>query len=520
MWWRSPIAVGARHDLAAIAVLLAVSLAARLQHLARPFHGDEMISFSNMVLGRDFAGILFGPFDSNSHLLNSLIMKAVYLGAGENPALMRLPNLIFALIAIVLLYLVGSKVFGRLPAFAAALLFSLHPAMVMFSVWGRGYAGMILFTLISSVLFLRLPRSFSWGRWMGCAATGFLAGAAHLFAANVLIAQVVLGLGIAVNPVKNIGETFAARARRMGPVILAPLSALTLLVALVLPQLRQTRTESFHYPFQIDFPIALINFMGGTTYRTDLDGFSILLLALAVAGFIGLRVDPIPKTYLGLLFLAPISLYGLSYFAPVFTLHPRFFAFLLPFYCLLVVAGVEFAAATVGAKMSEKRRGRIAVHTAVWLSVGLVAIVFMNRIHVPEGSVFVRLQATVGHFVETHPDADFLTNDPGFVRVRLRQEAHMDRIHPALGIKPVRAFQAEAPTSEIYFIYVPKKRLTEADLIHYQGKVAPEVLYRRDDSLRMYLTRNATLELDAGPRVQIYSFGSRPAEGIETGSRN
>ncbi len=166
-----------------------------------------MITFSNMVLGRDFGGIIFGPFDSNSHLLNSLIMKAVYLGAGENPALMRLPNLVFALLAIALVYLVCSREFGRAPAFAAALLFSLHPAMVLFSVSGRGYAGMVLFTLISSILFLQLLRSFSWRRWLGCATAGFLAGASHLFAVNVLIAQVLLVVVVVVTPEQATTET-------------------------------------------------------------------------------------------------------------------------------------------------------------------------------------------------------------------------------------------------------------------------------------------------------------------------
>ncbi len=475
-----------------------------MRYLPRPFHGDEMITFSNMVLGRDFGGIIFGPFDSNSHLLNSLIMKAVYLSAGENPALMRLPNLIFALLAIVLVYLIGSREFGRVPAFAAALLLSLHPAMVLFSVSGRGYAGMVFFTLVSSTLFLQLLRSFSWWRWLGCATAGFLAGTSHLFAVNALIAQVLLVLVVVASPEKSAKEGITARVVRFGPVILGPVIALVLLAALYLPQLRLSAAESFSYPFQAAFPLALINFLGGATYSTALDGFSLLLAALALIGLVGLRSDRTLRIYPALLFLAPIALYGLSYFAPVFTLHPRFFVYLLPYYCMLVVAGMEIAAAAVRAKTGGHGRGLIAARAAVWLCVGLIAIVFVSRIDVPGGNAFVRAQAAVGDFIETHPEAHFLTNDPGFVRVRLRQERNMERILPALGIKPIRAYQAEEPASEIHYIYVPKKRLTEADLIHYQGQVPPEVLYRRDDSLRMYLTRNATLELDLAPMVQIY----------------
>lgn len=499
-----PTSAGVRPDLVATALLLAVSLAVRLRYLPRPFHGDEMITFSNMVLGRDFRGILFGPFDSNSHLLNSLIMKAAYLWAGENPALMRLPNLLFALLAIALVYVVCSREFGRGPAFATALLLSLHPAMVLFSVSGRGYAGMMLFVLISSILFLLLLRSFSWWRWLGCTTTGFLAGSFHLFAVNALIAQILLVLVMVAIPENTEPKRIAERARRMAPVILGPVIALALLAALYLPQLRLSSAESFHYSFQTAFPLALINFMGGATYRTSLDVFSLLLFALFLIGFVGLKTGRTLKTYLGLLFLAPISLYGLSYVAPVFTLHPRFFAYLLPFYCLLMVAGIEFVTGAIRSKSEDHGPGFMVNRAAVWLCVFLTAVVFVDRIHVPGGGAFVEAQTAVGDFVEAHPDAQFLTNDTGFVRVRLRQERNMARILPALGIKPIRAFQARNPASEIHFIYVPKKRLTEADLIHYQGKVPPEVLYQRDDRMRMFLTRNAGLELDLAPMVQIY----------------
>ncbi len=498
-----PFSAGVRHDLVATALLLAVSLVVRLRYLPRPFHGDEMITFSNMVLGRDFRGILFGPFDSNSHLLNSLIMKAAYLWAGENPALMRLPNLVFALLAIALVYVICSREFGRVPAFASALLLSLHPAMVLFSVSGRGYAGMVLFTLISSTLFLLLLRSFSWWRWLGCATTGFLAGAFHLFAVNALIAQILLVLVLVASAEKT---RIAARTRRMVPVILGPVIALALLTALYLPQLRLSATESFHYSFQAAFPLALINFMGGVAYRTSLDVFSVLLFALALIGLVGLKTDRALKIYLGLLFLAPISLYGLSYLAPVFTLHPRFFVYLLPFYCPLVIAGIQFVTRAVRSKARNQGPVSTVTRAAGWLCIFLVAVVYVARIRVPVGGAFVRAQEEVGDYVDAHPEARFLTNDTGFVRVRLRQERNMDRIIPALGIKPIRAYLAQEPASEIYYIYVPRKRFTEADLVHYQGKVPPEVHYERDDRLRMFLTRNATLELDAGPRVQIYAL--------------
>ena len=499
-----------------MALLLVISLVIRVRHLSRPLHGDELITMSNMVLGRGFGEIVTGPFDSNNHLLNSLTMKAVHLGFGEAPALMRLPNLIFVLLAVVILYLMCSKAVGRTTAFAAALLFSLHPATVLFSVFGRGYAGMILFTLLTSCFFLQTLRSFSWWRLLGCIVTGVLAGIAHLFAVNVLIAQILLALLIAASPEESRSTVFRGTVARMGLAILGPLTALAVLCAIYLPQLLASSSESFHYAFQTAFPIALVNFMGGTTYRTDIDIFSLFLLALAVFGFISLGRSRPLRLYLGLLFLSPPALYVLSYFAPVFTLHPRFFAFLLPSTCVLVAAGLRHAA-RVG-RTGFRGRTFMAVNTLVWVTGILVAMTLVQRIQVPSPEkVLLRAQRVIGDFIDTHPEAHFLTNDTGFVSVRLRRQEPKGRFRQALGIRPIRAFLTSEPSGDAYFIYVPKKRLTESALIHYQGKVDPELLYRRDASLRTYLTRNAALEVDLHPLIQVYDLRSMPATERDQG---
>ena len=402
-------------------------------------------------------------------------MKAVYLAAGENPALMRLPNLVFALLAIALVYLVCSREFGRAPAFAAALLFSLHPAMVLFSVSGRGYAGMIFFTLISSILFLQLLRSFSWWRCLGCATAGFLAGTSHLFAVNALIAQVLLVLVVVSSPEQSAKETIAERAVRMGPAILGPVVALALLAALYLPQLRLSATEGFQLSLSDSVSPRSRQLHGRLSLQHRSRWTSrCCWSALALIGLVGLRADRTLKVFLGLLFLCPDR----PLWAVVLRsgLHPASQVFCLSSPLLLPARGRRDGARGSGRLVRQSRaivavQLCIVVRAAVWLGVVLDRRRLCQPNRRPGGNAFVRAQAAVGDFIETrHPEAHFLTNDPGFVRVRLRQERNMDRILPALGIKPIRAFQAEEPAGEIYFIYVPKKRLTEADLIHYQGE--------------------------------------------------
>ncbi|HSL19883.1 MAG TPA: glycosyltransferase family 39 protein [Methylomirabilota bacterium] len=492
-------------------ILLAVTLATRVTYLDRPLHGDELISFGNMVLGRSFSGIVLGPFDGNSHLLNSIVMKLVYLGFGENPTLMRLPNLIMAAAAVILLYAVGSRLLGRAAGFAAALLLSLHPAMVLYSVFCRGYAGVVLFTVLSSVLLLGLLERFSWPRWVACALAGVLACAFHLFAVNVLIAQILVVALAAVRPTTE-------GARPLGRVALAPAVALAATVLISLPAFLHEAASGASFRFQAEFPAALLNFLGGHSYRSQLDLPSLLLALLAAAGFAGIAGHATLRRYAGLLFLSPAALYVLSYAAPVFTLHPRFFSFLLPFFCLLLAAGLQLAVGFVDASTTVGSAARPVIRIAAAGIVLLVALTFADRVRIPRKDPLVRAREEVRAFIDARPDARLLTNDTGFVRLRLRQEDTMDRIRPAPGVKQIRAALAERPAGEVFFIYVPQKRFTESDLIHYQRNVAPEVLYRRDDWLRGYLERNATLAVDLGPTVRIYDLRAEPQQPQATAS--
>lgn len=503
--------VRAYPDLSSISLLLVTSLTIRLPHLFRPLQGDELQSFIKFVLGREFSEIVFGRFDANNHLLNSLIMKAVYLCVGEIPALIRLPNLLFILLAIVFLYVTCSREFGRVTAFVAALIFSIHPSVVLYSVYGRGYAGMVFFTLISSYLFLQVVRSLSWWRLLLCIITGFLAVMSHLFAVNVLIAQALLASLVVAIPEKSHSESLLPRIKRMGLVILGPIIALAILVAIYLPAMLPSHVGSSQYSFQTAFPVALLNFMGGYKYNTDLDVISFLLLTLALIGLLPLRKNRTLKNFLCILFLTPMSLYALSYFAPIFILHTRFFVYLLPFYCLLFAIGLEHTAHFIRAETSGYGHAPIVVRSAVCLCVLLVAITFIDRIKVNRGGRMTKARQVVGEFIANHPDAHFLSNVKRIIRIKLSQEVNTDRIRLAATEKKIGEFIDQGLSGAVYYFYVPQKRYSALRLISYsKNKITPEELYRRDDELRAFITTTATIEIDLFPLLQIYSFKAPP----------
>jgi hypothetical protein len=75
-----------------------------------------------------------------------------------------------------------------------------------------------------------------------------------------------------------------------------------------------------------------------------------------------------------------------------------------------------------------------------------------------------------------------------------------------MSIKTIQELLDEHPNNEIFFLHVPRKRYTKTDLIHYQGKVSPEVQYQRDDRLRGYLEQHGVAVLDLPPRIKIFEL--------------
>jgi hypothetical protein len=359
---------------------------------------------------------------------------------------------------------------------------------------------MVLFTLLSVALLLRLMHRFSWTVWAGCAASGAVAAGFHLFAVNVLVAQILVVAFEFLRP--SIRER--SSTGRLTAIALAPLTALVLVVGGLLPMLSHDPANGVRFPFQKAFPAALLSFLGDHRYGTRLDVLSITLLGLAIVGWFALRGHPLLRRLISLLLLSPAALYGFSSVAPVFTLHPRFFTYLLPFVFLLVAAGLRSMVSVTDAIRPRSALLDVAARGIAVVIVGLTAIALVGRAHVPQKDPWAKARIAVAAFVDAHPDALFPTNDPGFVRVRLRQQPNMHRVPTAPSVKTIRARLAEHPTDPVYYIYVRQKRFTESDLIHFKGDTPPDVLSQRDRWLRGFLDRNAELELDIPPRVRIY----------------
>jgi len=500
-----------RHaDACLIALLLFPAIILRLPQITRPLHGDELNTFVLFVLERSFGGIISGSFAANNHLLNSLIMKTVYLWVGEIPALLRLPNLVFGLAAIAVLYLIGTRELGRVFAFVAALIFSLHPASMLYFVWGRGYAGMVLFSLLSAYFFLGCLRSPAWYKSLLLAATGFLAVSSHLFAVNVIIAQGLTVLWLAVVPQKGSAERFSSRMERMGPIMLWLLGALAAVFATYLPVMMLAES-GVGYSFQSAFPLAMMNYLAGFRYSTEVDLLSCSLMAGALIGIFSLRGNRELRGFLVILFLAPVSLYILSRFISFYTLHPRFFVYLLPFYCFLFAAGLKQLDRTLRQRSWCRGRRTWVLGCAHLLVISLIIVGFSQRTKIPHTSRLLRPRQLLDRFIADHPGASFLTNNSQHVRVQLRQEERMARVSKLGSQQAIRRFVAASPGEEIFYIHVHQKRYSPANLIHYSQTMPPEELYREDRELRQFLMESASLELDLARTVQIYAFDTGPA---------
>jgi len=89
----------------------------------------------------------------NNHMLYSLLARAAVQGFGESEFVARLPALIMGLLGISALFRFGKTYLGSESGVVAAFLLALSAFHIDHSSEARGYAGLALFSILSSFYF-------------------------------------------------------------------------------------------------------------------------------------------------------------------------------------------------------------------------------------------------------------------------------------------------------------------------------------------------------------------------------
>lgn len=340
----------ARIDFVLCAGLVLVGLALRLPGLNQGLWIDEIWTLVAYV--RLPAAEIVSHFSLNNHILYSLSAHFSVAWFGESPWSLRLPSLLFGVAAIPATYYLGLQIAPRREAFLAVFFMALNYQFVWFSQNARGYMGLLLGSVIASILFIRLVAT---ARPPARVIVAYAAVVAltmwiHLSAVVVILVHATIWLALYLRATKAVGAGAATPSRTA--LLLSVLLALALYTpvfqdvlmqvnvgdvlhapAEALPVIGETRFISnpmFMLWLLEEFSRGLKNFMPG--------GWLLMCMAIAALLFGAASYLKQGIAVAGLMLLPTLTTAALaSGFAQFF--YPRFFFSSLAFLMLVAVRG-------------------------------------------------------------------------------------------------------------------------------------------------------------------------------------
>ncbi len=172
-------------------VLGAVALLLRVIALNQQLWFDEIVTLLDSA--RDpISRIMTHYAGQNQHMLYSVLAHFSIRIFGEQPWALRLPAVLFGVAGIPALYFFGCLVTTRREALFATALMAINYQHVWFSQNARGYTGMVFWTLLASIFFIRCA---SQGRRSDCFIYGVSAALGiytHLMMAFVVVGHAIL----------------------------------------------------------------------------------------------------------------------------------------------------------------------------------------------------------------------------------------------------------------------------------------------------------------------------------------
>jgi mannosyltransferase len=165
-----------------VLAILALALVLRLVKLDAELWYDEILTLVNFV--RLPFGELVTTYTSlNNHMLYSIEAKTVIGLFGEHPWTLRLPAALFGVASVWAAYRLAREAVGPWEARLGALLLAVSYHHVWFSQNARGYTGLLFFSLLGTLYFVRAAREPSQRLWVLYGVTIAFAGYTHLTAA-------------------------------------------------------------------------------------------------------------------------------------------------------------------------------------------------------------------------------------------------------------------------------------------------------------------------------------------------
>ena len=319
--------------------VLVVGVVLRCWNINQSFWWDEIWSTMTFVKADSlWEAVSSLGYYFNNHILYTLLARGFVNVLGESEFAARLPAVMLGLLGISALFTFGRDNLGSGCGVLSALLLSLAPFHIDHSSEARGYSGLALFAILSSLYFLRaLKRDeiSNWAYYILFTALGFYS---HIFMIAVSLSQFsALMLLVLIRRYDTALSLLQPRVLRQFLLSLVLAGSITLLIySPVIPAfLANMGKVQFGAVSRFPFVLTLIDtLLPGSARGPGIIIYSLLFLS---GMYYVLQKDRVLFVYILVLFVLPLFLYLLM--NPMFVFE-RYFIFILPFALLVISQGI------------------------------------------------------------------------------------------------------------------------------------------------------------------------------------
>jgi mannosyltransferase len=352
--------------------LLAVALALRLYALDEGIWYDEIVAifyYVRLPLGE----CLTTYVNENQQFVFTILAHWCFVLFGEHTWALRLPAALFGVASIGALYALARRVTTPAEALLAAALMTFSYHHVWFSQNGRGYTGLLFWTILASTLLLRAFDDPSPRRWLAYGLAAALGVYTHLTMIFAVAGHLTIyAIWLLARSGASWRRGYAGALLGFGAAGLITFQ----LYAIVIPQMRTAIGETISWVEEWKNPLwTLAQIVSGLHLGFVHIGAGLAALAVAGAGVWSyLRSAP---AVVGLAALP--AMIGAGYVIAVgHHLWPRFFFFVMGFAVLIAVRGVMVSARAIAglAGYTGERWGVAACILLIALSAASLARVY------------------------------------------------------------------------------------------------------------------------------------------------
>lgn len=315
-----------KRDFGFMSLLAIVGAYILSRELNRPFEYDELYTAFYFVDTKSYWDTISTYLAFNNHIGFSVLARFSLKLFGTEEWVIRLPAILMGIASIPVMFLFAKNIVGRSVSFLSCLLLTVSPLFVIQSSSARGYSGLVLLTLLSSIIFLKNIEDTNRKELRTLLLVNVALHYFHLYGFFVTLSQGVLLTYLSYR--KGFSNYKA--------IFISLFLAVLISVLVYLPALSGFLGSLGHFKggaFNPEFPEQLLLIFLGNPQSWEL----LVVCLIFVIGIISLLLrNRIVGMYFLFLLILPVTI---AWFISPRFLYPRFFIFALPIFFIVLANG-------------------------------------------------------------------------------------------------------------------------------------------------------------------------------------